>query len=440
MNDTGKNQRKSYVSKTSLSLFILCIAISVINLYAHGSLENGLNDKTITPKVTVGADRLFSEYEYLIKGKNIALVSNHTGLLSNGTHLADALFGYKDANLKVLFGMHFNIRSNDYSLPKDKEDDIDAQTGLPKYSLYGERHKPSNEALKDVDVIIIDIQEVGARFYEHINILGFVMEAASENNIEVVVLDRPNPITGLKTDGFITDDEFLFSFGAFGKLPVIHGMTMGEIAQMYNGGKMLRGGKEAKLHVVEMLGWQRDMWFDETGLKWIKPSPNLPDLNSMITYTGTCLFEGINVSAGRGTEKPFQYIGAPWIDNLTVVHTLNTLELPGVQFESIQFTPKKMPFHSRDPYLAGEVCNGIYVNITDRNLFDSYRVGISMLWAIHKTHPKIMKWDQETMNRLVSTTRLENMIYEDKTPSEIFASWENELKAFNETKTKYLLY
>lgn len=440
MIDTQKSASKTYNFRISLSILFLFIITNSFSLHAKGSLEYGINDENMSSKVTVGADRLFSEYEYLIKGKNVALVSNHTGILSDGTHLADALFNYKDANLKVLFGMHFNIRSNDYSLPKDKEDDLDAQTGLPKYSLYGERHKPTKQMLKDVDVILFDIQEVGARFYEHINILGFVLEAASENDIEVIVLDRPNPITGIKTDGFITDNEFLFSFGAFGKLPVIHGMTMGEIAKMYNGEKMLRGEKQTTLHVVEMLGWKRDMWYDETGLKWIKPSPNLPDFDSMLTYTGTCLFEGINVSAGRGTDKPFQYIGAPWIDNLTVVNTLDTLNLPGVHFEPITFTPKKMDFHSRDPYLANEVCNGINVTITDRNLFDSYRVGISMLWAIHKVHPEKMIWDKETMNRLVGTTRLEHMIYEDKNPSQIFESWENELNRFNKIRAKYLLY
>lgn len=439
MNNTCKNQNQTYCLR--ILPFFLFMLINSFHLDAKTVFDNGVNNTNLATKVTVGADRLFSEYEYLIKGKKIGLVSNHTGVLADGTHLADALFKYPHAKLKVLFGMHFNIRSNDYSLPRDEEDDIDAQTGLPKYSLYGERHKPTKKMLKDIDVIVIDIQEVGARFYEHINILGFVMEAASESNIEVIVLDRPNPIGGIKTDGFITDDKFLFSFGAFGKLPVIHGMTMGEIAKMYNGENMLRGRKQVKLQVVEMLGWKRDMWFDQTGLPWVKPSPNLPDLNSMIAYTGTCLFEGINVSAGRGTEKPFQYIGAPWIDNVAVVDLLNTISLPGVHFETIQFTPVKMSFHSRDPYLANEVCNGIYVTITNRDLFDSYRVGISMLWAIYKTHPDKMTWDKEVMNRLVGTTKLEEMIYEESNPSQIFASWEKGVNIFNDNlRSKYLIY
>ncbi|MEN8251440.1 MAG: DUF1343 domain-containing protein, partial [Bacteroidota bacterium] len=329
--------------------------------------------------VKVGADRLFIEYSHLIKDKKVALVTNHTGRLSNGTHLADTLFNYPYTELIVLFGMHFNIRSNDYSLPRDKEKDIDSKTGLPKYSLYGSCHKPTPEMLKDVEVIVFDIQEVGARFYEHINILGFVMEAAAENDIEIVVLDRPNPITGIKMDGFITDDEFLFGFGSFGKVPVLHGMTIGELARLYNGEKMLRGGIQAKLHVVEMVGWKRSMWFNQTGLKWSKPSPNLPTFESLLTYTGTCLFEGINTSEGRGTEKPFQYIGAPWVDYDLAVSLLNNLNLKGVVFDTVTFTPKKMPFHSRDPYLAGEVCNGVFVRILDRDLFEPYKTGIAMV-------------------------------------------------------------
>lgn len=391
-------------------------------------------------QVTIGADRLFSEFSHLIYGKKIALVSNHTSLLSNGTHLADTLFNNPNTDLIVLFGMDNNIRTNDYSLPKDNEETIDFQTGLTKYSLYGSQHKPTKAMLTDVEVVVFDIQEVGARFYEHINILGFVMEAAAENNIEIIVLDRPNPITGTRVNGFVTDNEFLYGFGAFGKVPVIHGMTMGELSKLYNGELMLRGGTQAQIHVIEMLGWKRSMWFDQTGIEWVKPSPNLPTLESLISYTGTCLFEGINVSAGRGTEKPFQYIGAPWVDNAQVISLLNDLNLNGVQFEAVSFTPRKMSFQGRNPYLTGELCNGIYVRIMDRELFEPYNIGIAMIWAIHKIHPDKITWDDKIMNRLVSTGRLKKMIYEGMPPSEIFKSWENELQVFKNTRKKYLLY
>ena len=435
---------KELIKSKFQNILIICTLILFIILtsfnFESATGKSNSNFSSLDQPVKSGADRLFSEFSHLIKGKKVALVTNHTGRLSNGTHLADTLFNYPYSELIVLFGMHFNIRSNDYSLPRDKEKDIDLETGLPKYSLYGSHHKPTREMLKDVEVIVFDIQEVGTRFYEHINILGFVMEAAAENDIEIVVLDRPNPITGLKMDGFITDDEFLFDFGSFGKVPVIHGMTMGELARLYNGEHMLRAGVQAKIHVIEMLGWNRTMWFDQTGLRWIKPSPNLPTLESLLAYTGTCLFEGLNISEGRGTERPFQYIGAPWIDNDQVVSLLNSLELKGVVFETVKFTPKKRPFHSRNPYLAGEICNGIFVKILDRDLFESYKTGIAMIWAINQLHPDKMEWDENTMNRLVATRRLENMIRDGAHPSEIFEIWNQELNEFKKMRKPYLLY
>ncbi|MFN2373510.1 MAG: exo-beta-N-acetylmuramidase NamZ domain-containing protein, partial [Cyclonatronaceae bacterium] len=338
---------------SSTALTIFCLLTSTLSAFFTSGCTSEHEQKqpvqnTSTSTITVGADRLFTEYSHLIDGKRLALVTNHSGRLSNGTHLADALFEYPDADLVVLFGMEFNVRSNDYSLPRDAESDTDPVTGLPKHSLYGSTHKPTGEMLEGVEVIVFDIQEVGARFYEHINILGFVMEAAAENDIEIIVLDRPNPITGNHMDGFITDDEFLYGFGAFGKVPVIHGMTMAELALLYNGERMLRGGHQATLHVIEMQGWDRSMWYDETGIEWSRPSPNLPTLESILAYAGTCLFEGLNISEGRGTEKPFEYIGAPWIDHHAVAGLLNGLELPGVTFETIEFTPERMPFHGRD--------------------------------------------------------------------------------------------
>lgn len=438
-----KKTKKQF--KYAVSIITLLVSVILMSCQTNNKSEKNENNEQriasgTAKHITVGADRLFSEYYHLIKSKKVALVSNHSGRLSNGTHLVDTLFNDPNINLIVLLGMEFNIRSNDYSVKRDEEKDVDPETGLTKYSLYGSNHKPTPEMLKDVEVIVFDIQEVGARFYEHINILGFVMEAAAENNIEIIVLDRPNPITGLKMDGFITDDEFLYNFGSFGKVPVIHGMTMGELAKLYNGENMLRSGTQTKLHVIELLGWKRSMWFDETGLKWSKPSPNLPTFESLLAYTGTCLFEGLNVSAGRGTEKPFQTIGAPWVDNKAIVSQLNKLNLKGVSFDTITFIPKKMSFHSRDPYLTGKVCKGIFVNITNRDIFEPYKTGIAMVWAIKKIHPDKVEWNEKTMNRLIATRRLEKMINDGSNPSEIFASWQQELAAFEKMRQPYLIY
>ena len=390
--------------------------------------------------VTVGADRLLTEYAHLLDGKKVAITTNHSGKLSDGKHITNAIHELPNTEIVSLLGMNYNIRSNDYSLPQDSMGVIDELTGASKYSLYGEIHKPTVDMLHGADVVVFDIQEVGARFYEHINILGFVMETAAETGAHVIVLDRPNPITGLKVDGFITDDEFMYSFGAFGKVPVIHGMTMGELAQFYNGERQLRGGAQVELTVIKMKNWERSMWMDETGIPWEKPSPNLPTLTSTLVYTGTCLFEGLNLSEGRGTEKPFEYIGAPWLDNTVIAQDLNDLGLPGVEFEAITFTPQKMPFHSRDPYLTGVESNGIYARVTDRDQFEPYKVGVAMVWAVHKHNPDEMIWNEATMLRLTSTRRFMDMIKDGSHPSQIYEAWEPELNAFMTVREKYLLY
>ncbi|MDP2958800.1 MAG: DUF1343 domain-containing protein [Longimicrobiales bacterium] len=392
------------------------------------------------PPVVVGADRLLGEYAHLIRGKRLALVSNHSGRLADGTHLADALHAWPDAELRVLFGMEFDIRSNDYSVARDPESAVDAATGLPKHSLYGEVHKPTLEMLGDVEVIVFDIQEVGARFYEHINILGFVMEAAAEQGIEVVVLDRPNPITGRGMDGFVTDSAALFRFGSYAPVPVVHGLTVGELARLYSGEGMLRGGRTVTLNVVPMVGWTRDMWYDETGLDWRKPSPNLLTLESLLAYVGTCLFEALNVSEGRGTDHPFEIVGAPWLDAEEAVRMLNGLGLAGVTFEAEAFTPVQKAYHGSPPELAGELLQGVRLRVTDRDAFQPYRAGVALLWAVHRLHPDRLVWKDAVLDRLVATPRLGEMLLAGAEPEEIFASWQGEVEAFKARSARYLLY
>lgn len=417
--------------------------ISVIMVLMTFSLNLEVKDhRTESPdaRVIVGADRLFNEYKRHIHGKRVGLVSNHSGRTGDGNHLADLLYEDPNVELVSIMGMEFNVRTNDYSLPRDPESTIDEQTGVRKYSLYGQTHKPTPEMLDNVEIIVFDIQEVGARFYEHVNILGFVMEAASESGIPVIVLDRPNPVGGMHVDGFVADSSQYYTFGSYTRIPIVHGMTMGELALLYNGERLLRSGKTVDLTVVEMQGWTRSMMFDQTGLTWSKPSPNLYTLESIFAYLGTCIFEAYNVSEGRGTDKPFEYIGAPWVDNLRVVSMLANLDMPGVSFEPIEFVPVKLPHLSRDPKLAGQVSKGVYVNVTDRKLFQPYRAGVALLWAIHTVHSDQMVLNPQTLLRLTGTPRLMNMIADGRTPSEIFLSWEAELDEFMKVRSRYLIY
>ena len=390
--------------------------------------------------IVVGADRLLTEYAHLVRGRKVALVSNHSGRLADGTHLADALHRAPGVELAVLFGMEYDIRSNDYSAARDPESAVDRTTGLPKHNLYGERHQPTPEMLAGVEVIVFDIQEVGARFYEHVNILGFVMVAAAEQGIEVVVLDRPNPLTGLEQDGWVADEEFLFRFGSYAPIPVLHGMTMGELARFYNGERLLRGGRTAKLHVVPMRGWTRAMWYDETGLPWRKPSPNLLTLQSLLAYAGTCLFEAVNVSEGRGTDLPFEQVGAPWLDHARAAELLNDLALRGVVFDTVTFVPEQKPYHGRPPELAGERVRGLRLRVTDRDAFEPYKAGVALLWAVHHLHPERLVWNDAVLERLTATRRLKTMILAGKRPTQIFASWRGELDAFRARSAPYRLY
>lgn len=392
------------------------------------------------PVVTMGADRLFSEFAELVRGRAVALVSNHSGRLADGSHLADALAAHRDVRLVALFGMEYDIRSNDYSVPRDPERTRDARTGVPKYSLYGEQHKPSPEMLDGVDVLLYDIQDVGARFYEHVNILGFIMEAAAERGIRVVVLDRPNPLGGRGADGFVADSQAFYRFGSYTAIPALHGMTPGELARFYNGERRLRGGRMADLHVVPMRGWTRDQWFDQTGQSWRKPSPNLVTFSSLIAYAGTCLFEAVNVSAGRGSDAPFELIGAPWLSHERAVMLLNDLKLPGVRFAADTFTPVQQAFHARPPMYAGDLARGIRVHVTDRSTVQPYRVGVAMLWAVHALHRDQLVWNEATLDRLAATPRLKQMLEAGRTPAEIFAAWETELKHFRAISAPYHLY
>lgn len=406
----------------------------------HVATADATGDRLRATTITVGADRLLTDFAHLIRGKKLALVANHSARLADGTHLVDALHRYPDATLTVLFGMEYDIRSNDYAATRDGDVAIDRATGLTKYNLYGEHHKPTPESLAGVEVIVFDIQEVGARFYEHINILGFVMEAAAELGIAVVVLDRPNPITGRLVEGFVTDPSAFFRFGSYAPVPVVHGMTMGELAQLYNGERLLRGGRTVALSVVPMIGWTRGQWYDETGLAWRKPSPNLLSLSSLLAYVGTCLFEAVNVSEGRGTDAPFEQIGAPWLDHQRAVTMLRALGLPGVTFEAVEFTPVQQPFHGRPPELAGERLRGVRLRVTDRNQFAPYLTGVSMLWAVHALHADRLVWNDAVLDRLTATPRLKALLQQGKRPQEIADAWRTELSVFQATRVKYLAY
>ena len=389
-------------------------------------------------RVKIGAEILIKKHLDLIKGKKIGIVTNHTGILPDGRHIVDVLNEIEGVKIVALFGPEHGIRGE---VPDGKSisHGVDTKTGIPVFSLYGEVKKPTEEMLKDIDVLIFDIQDVGARFYTYISTMSYCMEACAEMGKKFIVLDRPNPIRGVYVDGPILEPRFK-SFVGLHPIPVAHGMTVGELAKMFNDEGWLENGVKADLTVVKMENYSRRMWFDQTGLPWVKPSPNMMTLKTAIVYTATCFIEGTNVSEGRGTQHPFEWIGAPWIDGEKLAKELNYYKLPGVKFEPISFTPTDIEKVTVDPKYEGEKCGGVYLNVYDREKFEPVKVGVYILYALKKLYQDKFKWRTAGQDRLWGTDKVRLMIDEGKKPDEIIKTWEDDVKKFLSVRQKYLLY
>jgi len=389
-------------------------------------------------RVKIGAEILIEKHLDLIKGKKIGIVTNHTGILPDGRHIVDVLNEIEGVEIVALFGPEHGIRGE---VPDGKSisHGVDTKTGIPVFSLYGEVKKPTEEMLKDIDVLIFDIQDVGARFYTYISTMSYCMEACAEMGKKFIVLDRPNPIRGVYVDGPILEPRFK-SFVGLHPIPVAHGMTVGELAKMFNDEGWLENAVKADLTVVKMENYSRRMWFDQTGLPWVKPSPNMMTLKTAIVYTATCFIEGTNVSEGRGTQHPFEWIGAPWIDGEKLAKELNYYKLPGVKFEPISFTPTDIEKVTVDPKYEGEKCGGVYLNVYDREKFEPVKVGVYILYTLKKLYPDKFKWRTAGQDRLWGTDKVRLMIDEGKKPDEIIKTWEDDVKKFLSIRQKYLLY
>jgi uncharacterized protein YbbC (DUF1343 family) len=388
--------------------------------------------------VKVGADKLFESRFDLVNGKKVGLVTNHTAVLSNGKHLADMLYERTDVQLTVLFGPEHGVRG-DAPDGRTIVDAVDEKTGVPIYSLYGKINKPTPKMLEGVDLLIFDIQDVGARFYTYISTMFLCMEAAAENKIPFIVLDRPNPITGTRIEGPIRVDS-LKTFVGWVPIPIAHGMTVGELATMAVTEGWFPGSSNINLIVVKAENWKRSQWYDETSLQWIKPSPNMSSLHTAILYPGLCLIEGVNVSEGRGTEKPFEYIGAPWIDGNRLAQKLNAMKMKGVTFEPVSFTPQEIPNVASRPKYNGIQCGGIYIKVTDREVFAPVSAGIAVVASIHALHPDSLVFRERGFDRLAGTPVIRESILAGKGVTEIESLWQNELNRFKERRKKSLLY
>lgn len=408
-----------------LFIFILLVSIACANPKS--------NQKVIT-----GADLLISENLDLIEGKNLGIVTNHTAVLSSGTHLVDSLVNIPNVKIVALFGPEHGIRGDAPDGLK-VSDGKDSKTGIPVYSLYGKINKPTPEMLKGIDVLIFDIQDIGARFYTFISTMYYTIQAAAENNIPVIILDRPNPIGGIKVGGPNRIDSFK-SFVGIAPIPIIHGMTVGELATMFNEEGYLENNQKADLKVIKVKNWEREQLYNQTGLKWINPSPNMINLEEAAIYPGLCLLEGTNISEGRGTYKPFLTFGAPYIDAEKLIKNLETYKIPGIKFIPVKYTPVEIPNMASKPKYADLECNGIELIVDVKADFDPVKLGVIIIYEVHKLFPDKFEFRKKSIDRLYGSTTLAESIENNKTPDEIFSSWQNDLSNFLKIRNKYLLY
>lgn len=409
---------------------LLLISLSPLHAQKKSAVLTGLD-------VVVG-DK-FSEFQ----GKRVGIITNHTGLNSERRHIADLFHEADGVTLVALFGPEHGIRGDAPAGAKIATR-TDPKTGVPAYSLYGEIHKPTPEMLKDIDVLIYDIQDVGARFYTYISTMALCMEAAAEAKISFYVLDRPNPIGGL-VEGPMLDPAHR-SFVGLHPIALRHGMTVGELAQMFNGeGWLTAGSKEAPqsikadLHVVQMQGWRHDMLFDETGLPWLSPSPNITSLTTALVYPGTCLLEATNFSEGRGTNLPFEKIGAPLIDSQKLIDKLQD-RVPGIYLRSIDFIPMDIPGKAMNPKFEGSGCRGLQLDVTAPRTYRAVAFGIHLLCTLHELYPKRFTIDERRMARLSGQTWIREMILAGEKPEAILQRMGEGVWAFRELRQKYLLY
>jgi uncharacterized protein YbbC (DUF1343 family) len=380
--------------------------------------------------VRTGLDVLLEDSVHIISGRRVGLITNHTGLDRRGVSGIDRLHAHPGADLVALFGPEHSISGREEAGVR-VGDARDTRTGLPVYSLYGETRKPTARMLQNVDVLIFDIQDIGTRYYTYMWTMALALQAAAEHGRHMVVLDRPNPIRGDIVNGNVLDTAFATFVGLY-PVPMRHGMTVGEMARMLNA----EFGINARLTVVPLDGWRRDMWFEQTGLPWVAPSPNMPSIESALHYPGTCLFEGTNLSVGRGTDTPFQHVGAPWLDAEDVIDRLERYGLPGVRFEAVRFTPRA----PGDGKFNGVAVNGIRFVATNRSTYDPAVTAIAALAAIRAEHDDELAFRDAHFDRLAGTARVRLMLLADEPLESITADWQQQRAQFERMRARYLLY
>jgi uncharacterized protein YbbC (DUF1343 family) len=408
---------------TPIALILLLILTGALPQSLAAQKRAKPVQRSHSARIQVGLDVLEAQKFSPLKGKRVGLITNHTGLDSQGRSTIEALAHAPNAKLVALFSPEHGIAGHaDEKISSSK----DASTGLPIYSLYGDHLRPTDEMLTGLDALVFDVQDAGVRFYTYTTTMAYCMEEAAKRNIAFFVLDRPNPLGGEIVEGPMLDPDKT-SFVAYYPLPIRYALTIGELAQLFNSENHIN----ADLHVIQLKNWHRNFFFESTSLRWVPPSPNLRTLKGSLLYPGLEILQNAGVSVGRGTEAPFEEFGAPWINGEEVAAELNARDLAGVHFVNQPFVPVSGLY-------TGRRCGGVGIRVTDRNTLRSLRVGLEIASILQKKYPK--DFDAGKLILLLGNADTVSALQAGTPPEKIIASWSNDLANFDSMRRKYFLY
>lgn len=429
-------------ARQSSLLFFLLLAAACGSPGSGQGADGGPGDRDgeTTATVRVGAQVLLEDSLELVRGRRIGLITNHTGIVRAGSGevrtTIDLLFEHPAVELVALFGPEHGIRGT-AEAGERVDSSVDAATGLPVHSLYGGTREPSPEMLEGIDLLLFDIQDVGSRYYTYAYTLSYIMEAARDAGRPVVVLDRPNPIGGIRVEGPVLDPTLASFVGRY-PLPVRHGLTLGELSRLFNEAH----GIGCDLRIVPLRGWSREMRFAATGLPWVPPSPNMPCTTTAELYPGACLLEGTNLSEGRGTASPFELTGAPWLDGAELASCLRGQSPPGALFRAAGFRPE---FGKH----GGRSCSGVQVIVGDPDLFEPFATYLLLIREARRLAPEEFAWRSEpyefesrrlAIDLLLGREELRPMLESGAPIEELKAAWEPGLRRFVEQRSRFLIY